>query len=331
MRPRLLIVGAGPAGVSGALWGRERFDVTVIERAARPGGQLRAIHVAPRGLLGGRVRNGSELAEICARQLARPGIELRCGAGAAALERPRTVRGKGGGGAPLRVRLEDGRRIAADAILIATGLRRRRLGIPGEAELAGRGLSVSATRDRARLAGRRVLVVGGGDGAFENALHLAAAGSQVVMAVRGRPRARRDFRQRVAGSPRIRVLTDTRVTAFLGRDRLRGACLEGPHGRIERPFEGAVVKIGWDPDSEWCADAVRTDRAGFVRVDARGRTSADRVWAAGDVVKSPLYAIDVAAAGAALAVHDAWHRIERAPGGAPRKPVSYRRRAAPAG
>ena len=302
MKPRLVIVGAGPAGVSAALWARERFAVVVLERAARAGGQLRAIHFVPPEMLGNDARKGDELADLCERQLAEGGIETKFGVAATALEAR--------AGAKPAVRTQDGARLAADAVLIASGLRRRRLGVPGEAELEGRGVSTSGTRDFDRLAGRVVLVVGGGDAAFENALRLAEAGSRVALAVRGRPRARPEFRARVAAAPGIEILRGATVAEFVGGDRLESVRL-AVAGRIEeRPFDGAVIKIGAVPNSEWCARDVRTDRAGFVRATAAGRTSTPGVWAAGDIVRPALFAIPVAEAGGALAVLDAARRVE---------------------
>ena len=322
MKPRLVIVGAGPAGVSAALWARDRFEVEVVEGAAHPGGQLRSIYFAPPELPGSDARDGLALAEICGRQLEQGGIRVRYGVSAIALERlrPRAAVGR------VVLRLEGGERVEADAILLATGLRRRTLGVPGESEFEGRGVSTSATRDGASLAGRDVLVVGGGDAAFENALRLAELGSRVTLAVRGRPRARREFQHRVAGDPRIVIEPRTRVVEFLGDQRLRAVRLEGPGGIRERSFEGAVIKIGAVPNSEWCARAVHTDARGFVRAERSGRTSLPRVWAAGDLVRPRLFAITVATALGALAIQDAWEVL-----GTPARPAARAvRKAGPA-
>jgi thioredoxin reductase (NADPH) len=315
LKPRLAVVGAGPAGVSAALWARDRFEVEVVERASHPGGQLRSIYFPPPELPGSDARDGLALAEICGRQLEQSGIQVRYGASATALERPRAraaVRGAA-------LRLEGGDRIESDAILLATGLRRRTLDVPGESEFEGCGISTSATRDGPGLAGRDVLVVGGGDAAFENALRLADLGCRVTLAVRGRPRARREFQRRASGTPHITIEPRTRVVEFLGDQRLRAVRLEGPGGVRDRPFEGAVIKIGSIPNSEWCARVVRTDAGGFVRADGRGRTSVPRVWAAGDLVRPRLFAITVAAALGALAIQDAWDALGTAPRPAARR------------
>ena len=293
MKRRLIVVGAGPAGVAAALWARDRFEVTMIERASEPGGQLRAIHFPPPHLPGRAARDGAELAEIYRRQLGADGIAVRYGVAASVLEP----------GSRPAVRAEDGERFEGDAVLIATGLTRRRLGVPGEREFEGRGVSASATLDRERFAGHAVLVVGGGDAAFENALLLAEVGCAVTLAMRGEPRAGERFLRAADAAPTIRVLHDTRVAVLLGTARLEAARLDQRGVITELPIAGAVIKIGAVPNTSWCSRVVATD-ADFVRADARGRTSLRGVWAAGDVTHPPLFAISVAEAAAALAVND---------------------------
>lgn len=287
----LLIVGAGPAGTSAALWARTLgVSTLVLEAGPAAGGQLHQIHFRPENLPGAVEGHGPAIAAAFAHQLAAGGIEVRCGAAAAALEP-----------AAPAVRTASGERIAARAVLIATGVRRRRLDMPGEGELEGRGVSFSATQDRERFAGEEVVVAGGGDGAFENALLLAEVDCHVTLAVRGTPRARREFRQRVAAEPRIEVLEGTRVTAVLGEERVRAVRLAGPRGEFELPAAGLVVKVGVIPNTEWCAEAIEVDAEGYLPVDDRFGTSQPRVWAAGDVTRPPLAGIAVALGQGALA------------------------------
>jgi len=292
----LAIVGSGPAGVSAALWARSRdLGALLLEAADRPGGQLHRVNFEPRELPGLRTGAGPELAAVYAAQLAGAGVAVRYGARATALEAAASR--------PV-VALEGGERIEAEAVLVATGARRRLLDVPGERELEDRGVSYSATRDRDRLRGRTVAVAGGGDAAFENALILAGEDCDVTLVVRGVPRARREFQDRVAASSRIRVLEHARVTAILGTDAVEALALDTPGGPQRLAVEGVVVKAGEIPNSEWCRDALACDAEGFVLVDARFRTSRAHVWAAGDVVRSPLPSIAVAMGNAALAVAD---------------------------
>lgn len=289
----LVIVGAGPAGVSAALWAKARnLDVLVLEAEPRPGGQLRHVHFEPREIAGWLAGDGEALADAYARQLAERGLPVRYGAHVRSLT----------AGESLTLGLDHGERLRSRAVLVATGVRRRRLEVPGETELEGRGVSYSATRDRAALAGRAVVVVGGGDAAFENAALLAAIGCDVTVLVRGEPRARREFRERLAREPRVRVLERTRVARLIGGERVRAVGVSGPDGERELPCEAVVIKVGAVPATEWCRDVLAHDREGYLRVDDGLATSCPGVWAAGDVVRPLLPSVPVAAGQGALAV-----------------------------
>jgi thioredoxin reductase (NADPH) len=289
----LLIVGAGPGGVSAALWARTFGLATrVLEAGGTAGGQLHHIHHPILNLAGAAEGHGDAIARACADQLEASGAEVRYGVAAAALDAARPA-----------VRDASGAWHEARAVLIATGVRRRRLDVPGEQALEGRGVSWSATQDRARFAGEEVVVAGGGDGAYENALLLADVGCTVTLAVRDTPRARAEFRQRVDATPRIDVQERTRVTAVLGEDRVSAVRLAGPRGEFEVPAAGLVVKVGVIPNSEWCAATVERDGEGYLPVDEQCGTSQPRVWAVGDVTHPPLAGVAVALGQGALAVN----------------------------
>ncbi len=297
----LLIVGAGPAGISAALWARSfGLDVGLVDAAPTPGGQLHRVHFHPPAVPGFEAGDGPALAAACTRQLDRAEVTWRGGFEATSL------RAAGAGEPWPHVSFGGGEALPARAVLVATGVRRRRLGVPGEREFEGRGVSFSATRDQARLAGHPVVVVGGGDAAFENALLLAAAGSEVDLVVRREPRARPEFRERVAAEARIRLHTGRRVTAILGGDSVTSVRLEADGAASELATRGVVIKIGVLPNSEWCRGVLKTDADGYVLTDARLGTSAAGIWAAGDIVRPSPPSIAVAmgqGAQAAAAIH----------------------------
>lgn len=291
--PDVLVVGAGPAGVSTALWAASlHLTPLVIEAGLRPGGQLHRIHFEPKNLGAAQPGTGAELAARAAAQLQSAGIELRTGTGALALEAPAGVAGP-------RVTTAGGV-LETRSVVVATGLSRRRLEVPGERALEGRGVTDSATRDLAALRGRDVTVIGGGDAAFENALLLADSGCRVTLAVRGPTHARAEFRERVQAQTAITVMRDAQAVEILGEGSVRAVRFETPSGTIEHPTSAVVVKIGQAPNTEWCA-ALGRDADGYVRVDAELRTTMPRVWAAGDVARPMVPGIAIALGHGAIA------------------------------
>ncbi|MBI5170997.1 MAG: NAD(P)/FAD-dependent oxidoreductase [Candidatus Eisenbacteria bacterium] len=294
MNVELLVIGAGPAGVSAALWAKAlELDVLLLDGAPVPGGQLHAVHFHPQDVPGFEQGDGPALAAAYARQLAAASVPLRTACFAETLE--------AGEGRTPRVTLAGGEAVEARAVLVASGVRRRRLEVPGEREFENKGVSFSATRDREQLAGRTVAVVGGGDAAFENALLLEQAGSRVTIVVRGVPRARAEFRSRAAAAG-ITVLPDTRVLAVLGDDRARALRISGPGGERELAAEGFVIKAGVVPNSEWCRGSLACDAEGYVVVDERLATTAPAVWAAGDITRPQPPSIPVAIGQGAQAI-----------------------------
>jgi thioredoxin reductase (NADPH) len=291
---QLVIVGAGPAGVTAALWAKhDGLDFVLLEAGDHAGGQLHRVFSSLVGVPG-VTGPGMAFANVLARQLAEAGIAVRRGAVATALV-------TGTDGLP-RVVLAKQDPIAAPAVLVATGLRARTLDLPGERELTGKGVSSSATRDRERIAGQRVVVVGGGDAAFENALLLAGVGCPVTLLVRGRPRAREEFRARVAAEAEIEVVERARVIEILGDSAVTGVRIEDPSGERVIETDAVFVKVGARPNTEWCVDALEHDADGYLAVDPRGATSRPGVWAAGDVTRTSPATVAAAAAGASIAI-----------------------------
>jgi len=288
----LVIVGAGPAGISAALWARSHeMPALVLESEAGPGGQLLHVYFEPRDLAGMPPGDGAAIATRYQKQLADSGVTVRYGA----LVRSLAVAPR------LLLTLVAGEEIATRALLIATGARRRRLGVPGERELEDRGVTFSATRDRERLAGRAVAVVGGGDAAAENALMLAQAGCEVTLIARGALRARPAFRERVAAEPRVRVLVHTRVVRVLGESQVTGLELQSPTGSSRLACDGVVIKVGVVPNTEWCREVLPHDEDGYLRVDAEYATGVPGVWAAGDVIRPAVLSAAVAVGQGVLA------------------------------
>src|SRR5438067_8187470 len=146
----VIIIGAGPAGLSAARWCDELgLDTLVIEREREVGGQLLRVYNPVANYLGFEAADGRELRDRFAAQVEEKDFDLWTGAEIEGVD----LRAK-------RVRLRSGEELQSVALVLATGVRRRRLGVPGEEEFKGRGLLESGKRDRERVAGQDVLVVG---------------------------------------------------------------------------------------------------------------------------------------------------------------------------
>jgi len=283
-RHDVLIVGAGPAGLSAALWLRDfGLEALLLERERQPGGQLHQIHAPIPNYLTAHGWNGERFAGVALADARAASLEVLVGEPVRRIVVERAARR----GESPTVRIDRGReRLRGRALLLATGLRRRTLGVPGEKELDGRGVSHSANRDRERYGERPVAVVGGGTAAVEDALLCAAVGCDVTLIHRsGRFRAREDFLARARAESRIRFVTNAEVRAILGKERVEGVRYRrrGARRDDEARVDAVYVRIGWEPETEAARGVVRLDGHGFVRVDGRCRTSAGLVFAAGDV------------------------------------------------
>ena len=272
----VIIIGAGPAGLSAAFWCDELgLDTLVLEQAEQIGGQLHRVCNPIHNYLGLKTRNGQELLEHFSRDVDDADFDLWTGTVIDSVD----LRAK-------RISLRSGEVLQAIAIIIATGVRPRELGIAGEKELAGKGIIESGTRDRDLFAGQDVCVVGGGDAAVENALVLAEVCPTVTLVHRGKKlRARREFAERVQPNNRVTVFTESVVTRIIGDAELEAVEIQRKGGL--KPFQlavrGLLIRIGVEPNTELFRDQIATDDRGYVSVNSECETSAAMVFAAGDV------------------------------------------------
>src|SRR5438445_11980119 len=183
----VVIIGAGPAGLSAARWCDELgLDTLVLEQNEGVGGQLSLIHNPIDNYLGLHADNGEQLRTRFIAQTEGCDFDLWTNVEIESAD----LKAK-------RIVLKSGEELQSIAIIIATGLRRRKLGIPGEDEFVGRGM-IESSGDRAAFAGKDVCVIGGGDAAAEHALLLAEACPTVTLVHRGKKlRARREFTEQM--------------------------------------------------------------------------------------------------------------------------------------
>jgi thioredoxin reductase (NADPH) len=286
----VLIIGAGPAGLSAARWCDELgLDTLVLEQAEEIGGQLLSVHNRIENYLGLHAKDGRELRDLFAAQTKDCDFDLWTNVEIDAID----LKAK-------RVRLKSGEELQSIAIIIATGLRRRRLGIPGETEFTGRGMIESATRDRDQFAGKDVCVIGGGDAAAENALLLAEVCPTVTLVNRARNlRARREFAEQLHTHHCITVFPESHVRRIIGKDRVEAVEIE--RAQAIKPFQmavqGVLVRIGWEPNTDFIRGQLELDESGYAIVGSQQETSVANVFAIGDVA-NPLAPTIAGAVGA---------------------------------
>jgi thioredoxin reductase (NADPH) len=272
----VIIIGAGPAGLSAALWCDELgLDTLVLEQGAEVGGQLLRVHNRVENYLGVVAESGRELRDRFVEQTRDKEFDLWTQVEIESVD----LRAK-------RVSLRSGERLQAVAIIIATGVRRRRLGVPGEAEFAGRGVLESGVAERDSVAGEDVCVVGGGDAAAENALLLAEVCPTVTLVHRGeRLRARAEFVERIRGEHCITVFRGATLQRILGGERVEA--VEILRAGALKPFRmavrGVLVRVGVEPNSELFKGQLHTDERGYVVTTGEQETSVEMVFAAGDI------------------------------------------------
>ncbi len=270
----LIVVGTGPAGLTAGLYGSRLGLRTVVvgETLGGMAGEAWLVENYP----GVESLRGMELAERMLKQAQAAGAEFRLPERVERLdlvgERKRAV----GGSFALE----------SDALIIATGCCHRTLGVPGEAEYRGRGVSYCAVCDGVFFKGRKVLVVGGGNTAAMEALYLkeVAAGVTIVHR-RNDMRADAALKARVLGSG-IEVLWNKQVIEIQGEKLVKGVVLRDTVscGDTYLPVDGVFIAIGESPQSQIAKDAgVATTEEGFIQVDRMQRTNIDGVYAAGDV------------------------------------------------
>ena len=272
----VIIIGAGPAGLSAARWCDELgLDTLLLEQAERVGGQLHHIYNPIPNYLGLEAANGRQLFDRFTASVQGSDFDQWTNVSIESID----LRAR-------KISLHSGEQLQSIAIVIATGVRRRELGIEGEKEFAGKGVIESGSRDKTQLAGQDVCVIGGGDAAAENALMLAEVCPTVTLVHRGRKlRARREFTEQLTTNHCITVFPESVVTRILGTDRVEAVEVLRKEGL--KPFQLAVrsvlIRIGVKPNTELFREQVTLDERGYVSISAEQETSLPLVFAIGDV------------------------------------------------
>lgn len=278
----VVIVGGGPAGLTAAIYtARALLEPLVIEGdlgpgGEQPGGQLMLTTEVenfpgfPEGVL------GPELIDLFRTQAEKFGAEFVDGR-ADALELSDR---------PFVIRVRD-REIQAKSIIMATGASARMLGVPGESDFMGMGVSTCATCDGAFFRDREIVVVGGGDSAMEEATFLTRFASRVTLVHRRSEfRASKIMQERVAANDRIDFAWNSQVVEILGDQKVTAIRLRDTETGEEstRDADGVFVAIGHTPNTDFVKGQIDLDDAGYIATHERTRTNVEGVFAAGDAL-----------------------------------------------
>lgn len=291
---KCLIIGAGPAGYTAAIYTSRAGLEPVLVEGIQPGGQLITTTDVenfpgyPEGVSGPKMMEDMRL------QAERFGVKIIGGEVTEVdfSKRPFTVKVNGGSTI-----------ITADTVIIATGASAKYLGLPDEEKYRGMGVSACATCDGFFFRNRPVAVVGGGDTACEEALYLAGLASKVYLIVRRDVlRASKIMQKRVLADPRITVIFNANTIGLFGNDLLEGARLVEYKGTdkenvFDINVDGFFLAIGHKPNTDVFKDYIALDEQGYIVLEGHSsRTNIEGVFAAGDVA-DPVYRQAISAAG----------------------------------
>jgi len=293
-----IIIGAGPAGMTAALYAaRSNLKVALLERGI-PGGQMN--NTADIENYPGYANiSGPELAEKMFEPLENLGVEHLFG-----LVEKIEDRGD------FKEIITEDERFEAKTVIIASGANHRHLGVPGEEDYNSRGVSYCAVCDGAFFRDEDLLVVGGGDSAVEEAIFLTRfAKSVTIVHRRDELRAQKVLQDRAFANEKIRFVWDSVVESIHGDERkLTGVTFKNVKtGEISQAeFGGIFIYVGLDPVSEFAADLGITDEAGWILTDHQMKTSVAGIYAVGDVRQKDLRQITTAVGDGAIASQEAY-------------------------
>lgn len=300
----VIIIGGGPAGVSALLWCHSlRLSALLIEGSSNLGGQMHLMYhrvVDYPGIIAG---NGRELAHAFETHVRGLGLHHLVDSKVEAVSLKDRA-----------VSVSDSW-FGARALVLATGARKTRLGIPGEDLFDGHGVSYTATRDHPIFAGRRVVVVGGGDSAFENALMLARVCPQVTIIHRSDSfRARPSWVREVQSNDRIAIRVNAIVRSIEGTERPDHVVVEDLETGITDtiPAEGVFIRLGVTPNTEMFSHQLKLDQSGYIKVDSNLETEIEGVYAAGDICSPHFKSVATAVGQGATAVKAIAVRLRQA-------------------
>lgn len=290
----LIIIGAGPAGLSAALYAARAGVKTLILDKGTAGGQISSTAVIE-NYPGYESLSGPRLIELMVNHAKKFGVELKELVEVVSIN----IQSKN------RIKIETkSAEFEAKAIIIATGRREKKLGVKGEEELKGRGVSYCAVCDAPFFRSKDVVVVGGGNSALEEANYLTKfANSVTIIHRRDKFRAEKAVQQKVEGNQKIKFMLDSVVEEIVGTNAVEKLKIKNlKTGEVsEIKADGIFIYVGMIPNTEVFKGKIALDEYGQIIVDDEKRTNVEGVFAAGDVTNSKVKQVVTAVADGAIA------------------------------
>jgi thioredoxin reductase (NADPH) len=305
MHSQVVIIGSGPAGLTAALYAARANLEPLVVRGLQPGGLIATTSEVENypGFVDGI--GGYELAENIEKQAARFGAQYKDALIAKVDASQR----------PFVLTTDSGETITADTLIVSTGASPRHLGVPGEEQLANRGVSYCATCDGFFFRNKKVVVVGGGNSALDEGLFLTRFVDELII-VHRRDSLRADpvLQERAFSNPKVRFIWDSTLDAITGDEKVAGVTVRNlKTGATENlAVDGVFPYIGHIPNSGLFQGILELDANGYIVTDGRTRTKVPGIFAAGDVVDH-IYrqAITAAGEGCQAAMEATWFLAEQ--------------------
>ena len=295
----LIIVGAGPAGITASVYAaRKQMDFLIITEDI--GGQT-AWSGDIENYTGYQFITGIDLTSKFEEHLKKYNIEVKEGEGVTAIEKSGKVISVTAGGNVYR----------AKTAIVASGKTSRQLGVPGEEEFRNRGLAYCATCDAPLFSGKNVAVIGGGNSALEASLQLMKIANHIdIINITDEVLGDEIIKQKVISSEKVTVRNNTQVKEIIGDKFVKGITITSGSGEEKIALEGVFVEIGLIPNSSFKSDLDKNE-AGEIKVDSHNQTNISGIFAAGDVTDVPEKQIVVAAGEGAKAALAAFSYLSK--------------------
>lgn len=299
----LVIIGAGPAGLTASIYAAQAKLKTLVLDKENPGGQVNLTHLVANYPGFEKPQNGFMLMHYMTEQAKAYGAQIMSASEIFKLD----LKSK-------TIEVDDDKLIKSKAIILATGSKPRSLGLPGEAELFGKGISFCATCDGKFFEGKDILVIGGGNSAVEESIFLTQFVKSITMIHQfDEFQANKKAVDELTSNPKVKVLFSHEPRAFIGKDHFEALEVENLKTKEKYTIkkDGVFVFVGYVPQTELFNDQLKTNQWGYIETKDTLETEIPGVYAAGDLRQKQFRQITTAVSDGTIAALNAEKYIRK--------------------